>query len=111
VRIGVAARGVGEEARETRRRRRRQTGADARLNHGVAALHQLAAFVRGIAINDRAIERMRQSFDHAARGVIGQLRIGIEGDDKAHAINRRARADNEMRFFRTCEYSHHAGSG
>ena len=74
--IGVGSGGVGEDAREVGGCRAGQRDADARLDDGEAA----GANARD-GIEDHAIERVGDGFNHAAGGVGRELGVGVERDD------------------------------
>ncbi len=76
--VGIGSGGVGENAREARRRGAGQSDADARLNDGEAAL---ARARHGIDLH--AVQRMRDGLHQPPRGGDRQLRVGIQRDHVA----------------------------
>ena len=86
--IGIHAGGAGEDALESRSfASRRQGGGDARLQHAIAGDDP-----PGLRIELGTVQRMGHLAHEPLHGAAGQPRIGVQGDDVAHARGHRRRA-------------------
>ena len=86
--IGIHAGGAGEDALESRSfASRRQGGGDARLQHAIAGDDP-----PGLRIELGTVQRMGHLAHEPLHGAAGQPRIGVQGDDIAHARGHRRRA-------------------